>query len=111
MFEREDDAGANLELVSRSSSSFANRLGSVDGLVTFSPINIAANFSTTGLMARVDFNGSPPAAPARGAASADAGADGGWAGGARWDPIEWVPGGAPPRPRGRRGAFQLGYRK
>ncbi len=63
MFERDDNVGAGQELVFRRYASFEDMLGNVDGIDTFSPIDLAANFSSRGLMAQVDFGGGgePPA--------------------------------------------------
>jgi len=63
MFERDDDAGANQELVFRTYETFADMIGNVSPSDTFSPIDIAGNFSTTGMMALVDFDGGNPPNP------------------------------------------------
>ncbi len=49
MFERENNVGGGEELVFRTYTSFENMLGNVGGIDTFSPIDLAANFSSTGL--------------------------------------------------------------
>ncbi len=49
MFERDDDAGAGQELVFRSYTTYENLINNLNGSDFFSPINISANFSTTGL--------------------------------------------------------------
>jgi hypothetical protein len=59
-FERDDDAGANEELIFRAYSSLENLFGNIDPDDTASPINISSVFSSTGLMALVDFDSNPP---------------------------------------------------
>jgi hypothetical protein len=64
MFERDADAGPGAEVAFRTYASFDDLLNDdVSAPDVFSPINISANFSTTGLMAQVDFDGGgePPA--------------------------------------------------
>jgi hypothetical protein len=63
-FERDDDVVDDAELIFRSHTSFENLVGNADFSDAISAIDIASNFSTTGLMAHVDFNaGPPPPAP------------------------------------------------
>ncbi len=63
MFERDDDAGANQELVFRSYATYDDLVNNLNPSDAFSPIDIASNFSTTGLMAMVGGGGPPNPVP------------------------------------------------
>jgi hypothetical protein len=67
MFERDVDAGAGADVAFRTYASFEDLLNDdMSGPDVFSPINVSGSFTTTGLMALVDFDGGgepPPPVP------------------------------------------------
>ena len=61
MFERTTDAGTGAELAFRTHASLADLFtNTISGPDTFSPINISANFDTTGLAAEWDLGEPTP---------------------------------------------------
>ena len=69
MFERDDNVGAGEELVFRSYATYDDLLTNTSPSDVFSPIDLAANFSSTGLLSVPPPNGggSGPAIPEPGA--------------------------------------------
>jgi hypothetical protein len=60
MFERDDNVGGGEEPGLRRDDSFEDVFGNVCASDASSPIDLAANVSSTGLMAHVDFDGGQP---------------------------------------------------